>query len=156
MKGWHYRLCLITSPNKGERTLSQACLYISFFLFLLKYTSWHLHELKEADLMCSPFYKLTVYQVCFPSHVGSKKNEMILTFPFFLPSLFSLFPSWLPSVGTADWQPLLSLRVTVVEISLRGSKQISAGDVDKRWQSWGLDGERRKENIYFYMVSFFF
>lgn len=48
--------------------------------------------------------------------------------------------------GTADWHPLLSLHVTVVEISLRGSMQISSGDVDKQRQSRGIrsaeEGER--------------
>lgn len=74
-------------------------------------------------------------------------------FPFLLLCLWFVlrfFPSPdfnLP--GTADWHPLLSLHVTVVEISLRGSMQISSGDVDKQRQSRGIrsaeEGERERE-----------
>lgn len=38
---------------------------------------------------------------------------------------------------------MLSLRVTVVEISLRGSMQISSEDADKQGQSWGSEWQER-------------
>lgn len=102
------------------------------------------------------FCTFTVCGGCFLSQ--GVKNEIILTlppppsflFPFLLLCLWFVlrfFPSPdfnLP--GTADWHPLLSLHVTVVEISLRGSMQISSGDVDKQRQSRGIrsaeEGER--------------
>lgn len=94
------------------------------------------------------FCTFTVCGGCFLSQ--GVKNEIILTLPppplpLPLPpsSAFGLFFAFSPSPdfnlpGTADWHPLLSLHVTVVEISLRGSMQISSGDVDKQRQSRGI------------------
>lgn len=72
------------------------------------------------------FYNFTVYPGGVQSQRGQKWNYTSSASPPSAFGLFLPFPTDFNLFGAADWQPVLSLRVTVVEISLRGSMQISS------------------------------
>lgn len=118
-------MSFIMSPKSMSRPLPDVFLYFAADIYI----SW------RCRFNACMLYTLTVYPGCLSQGV---REKMILTLT---PS--PLLVSDFNLCGRAEWQPLLSPCVTVVEISLRGSMQISSEDVDKQWWSRGSDRQTR-------------
>lgn len=116
-----------------------------FFFLLLTFT-W----VEDAASMHSLFlYKLIVYKEVARSHTGGGGRRgggqkwNYITFPF-LPLVLVLRSSlWFPSV--TDSLCFFHRMSHWLKSHWGGSMQISSGDVDKQWQSWGLDRNKQKK-----------
>lgn len=135
---WHYGLCLIISPiSESGPSPRRVCVFSFAGTRGLTFTC-----AQEADLMHS--LSISSPGISMPPSLtrGQKWNYInfaFFSFPFVFLSDFNLS-------GPADRQPPLSPRVTVVEISPRGSMQISADG------GLGVEkgGKKRRDEIYFF------
>lgn len=111
-RGWHYKLCLISESRPPPLCVKKKNIYI------------YMSQRNRCNALT--FYNFTVYQGGVPSQRGQKWNYTSSASPPSAFGLFLPFPTDFNLFGAADWQPVLSPHVTVVEISLRGSMQISS------------------------------